>query len=109
MLDRDRDKLRIAGWAAASVVAVLLAARLLTGGGGQSGAAVTVDPAGASDGPASRASPGRPPSSQALVQVAGEVARPGVYRVPAGSRVTDAVARAGGLTRRADQAGGNLV
>jgi len=43
------------------------------------------------------------------VQVAGEVARPGVYRVPAGARVNEAVQRAGGLTRRADQAGVNLV
>ena len=46
---------------------------------------------------------------EVLVQVAGEVARPGVYRVPAGSRVNDAVTRAGGLTRKADQAGVNLV
>lgn len=43
------------------------------------------------------------------MQVAGEVARPGVYRVPAGARVNEAVQRAGGLTRRADQAGVNLV
>jgi competence protein ComEA len=107
----DREKLRMAGWVAAALVAVLLGARLLDAGGGGAAPAVAVDPAGAqtpasAGGSAATAGSG---GADLLVQVAGEVARPGVYRVPAGSRVTDAVARAGGLTRRADQAGVNLV
>lgn len=36
-----------------------------------------------------------------VVHVAGEVHDPGVYRLPAGSRVTDAVERAGGATSEA--------
>jgi competence protein ComEA len=32
------------------------------------------------------------------VTIAGEVARPGVYSLPAGSRVLDAISRAGGFT-----------
>jgi len=36
-----------------------------------------------------------------VVHVAGEVQDPGVYRIAAGSRVTDAVERAGGTTARA--------
>jgi competence protein ComEA len=36
-----------------------------------------------------------------VIHVAGEVADPGVYELPAGSRVTDAVERAGGPTSRA--------
>lgn len=118
----DREKLRLAGWAAAALVAVLLAVRLL-GGSGDGGAGVTVDPAGVATGSgaprgsdvsgAGAASGGSPSGgsagSELLVQVAGEVARPGVYRVPPGSRVQDAVAQAGGLTRKADQAGVNLV
>ncbi|MEW6472925.1 MAG: ComEA family DNA-binding protein [Actinomycetota bacterium] len=36
------------------------------------------------------------------VHVAGAVARPGLYHVPAGSRVADALARAGGKLPRAD-------
>jgi competence protein ComEA len=45
----------------------------------------------------------------AVVQVAGEVRRPGVYRVRAGRRVDHAVRMAGGATARADLTGVNLA
>ncbi len=44
-----------------------------------------------------------------VIDVAGEVGEPGVYRLPAGSRVTDAVQRAGGATAKGDLAQINLA
>jgi competence protein ComEA len=44
-----------------------------------------------------------------VVHVAGAVRRPGVYRLPAGSRVTDAVERAGGAASAGDANAINLA
>jgi competence protein ComEA len=44
-----------------------------------------------------------------VVDVTGAVARPGVYRMPAGSRVNDAVQRAGGASSKAELEAVNLA
>jgi competence protein ComEA len=49
------------------------------------------------------------PSPPVLVHVAGQVRKPGVVRLPAGSRVVDAVRAAGGLRRGGQLGGTNLA
>jgi len=48
-------------------------------------------------------------SIELYVHVSGAVRRPGLYRMKSGARVVDAVAAAGGFTRKADSAGVNLA
>jgi competence protein ComEA len=49
------------------------------------------------------------PPPQLVVHVVGAVRRPGLYRLRDGSRIADAVRRAGGATRRADLSLVNLA
>ncbi|AOX67867.1 hypothetical protein BJK06_15755 [Curtobacterium sp. BH-2-1-1] len=79
------------------------------GGGGDGPLSV----AGAPSAVPSRSPGGGPPSSSAaplvVVHVVGAVARPGVVTLPGGSRVSDAVERAGGARDDADLARLNLA
>ena len=59
-------------------------------------------PVVAASGAASAANLDLPSPPGLLVDVAGAVAHPGLYRLPRGDRVYDAVAAAGGLTSEAD-------
>jgi competence protein ComEA len=65
----------------------------------------TTTPAGAVPGTTTPADAGAP----VVVDIAGAVRRPGVYSVPAGARVIDAVRKAGGLSHRADPTAVNLA
>jgi competence protein ComEA len=94
----DRRKLELAGWALAAFVAVFLGARLLHRTEPEPAAAVPVS-----------TTPAAKPRSSLVVDVEGQVARPGLQRVPAGSRAGVAVDAAGGLTRHADPTAVNLA
>jgi competence protein ComEA len=104
MLD-DVDKGKLVLYAAAALLVLAIGLRLHAhGGGGAPVPSVALTPAprgAASESPAS--------ARELWVDVAGAVRRPGLYRVPAGSRVAAAVERAGGVSRRGDPVGVNLA
>ncbi|MFN8113987.1 MAG: ComEA family DNA-binding protein [Solirubrobacterales bacterium] len=100
------SRLQMAVFAAIGVVVLLLGIRAVRQPGTEppgAGATLAAEPVGGSGGAAS------PANGDVVVHVAGEVAEPGVYRLPAGSRVADAVERAGGPSGRGDPDAVNLA
>lgn len=85
---------------AAAVLLVLLVRHL--GGGSSAAASTTFAPVSA------RAA--KPAAAKLLViDVAGDVRRPGLYKLPSGSRIDDAIAAAGGATAKAQLDAVNLA
>jgi competence protein ComEA len=102
-------------WAAAAVLGTLAVVRMLDGGGGGGQGAplpVSVDRGGAAapaDGAGVAGRSGGGGAGAVYVHVAGRVRRPGLYRLPAGSRVATALERAGGPAHGASLAAVNLA
>jgi competence protein ComEA len=91
----DRDPRRLAAWAAAALILVVLSAWYLARSRPAADAAPPVAAAIAvkDDGG---------DGGRVIIDVAGAVKRPGVYRLSATQRVEDALKRAGGPARHAD-------
>lgn len=96
----DLSPRQLALYGLALLALIVLAAWYVGHGGGADAAAREPAPAIAVDGT---------PKGALVVHVAGAVRHPGVYRMRAGARVDDAVARAGGARRRADLSALNLA
>ena len=96
-------------WVVAAAVAVFALVRLL-GGGGEAAPPVSIED-GAARGAGDRSGANGPETGDSAatsaggglyVHVAGAVRKPGLLRLPSGTRVATALERAGGPTRRAD-------
>jgi competence protein ComEA len=99
LLQRRRLLLAAAG----SLALILLLGRFVLGAGTTTPAAPLPPP------PVAAAGVTGAPSSRVVVDVVGAVRRPGLYRLAQGSRIADAVTRAGGATGKADLAQVNLA
>jgi competence protein ComEA len=100
----ELSRTQVVVYAAVAIALLLVGARAIRGEGGGE-----VPFAAADSAPARGGFSVGGQSGDLVVDVTGAVRDPGVYRMPAGSRVNDAVARAGGAAPRAQLEAINLA
>jgi competence protein ComEA len=101
----ELSRSQVVVYAAIAVALLLVGARAVRGEGSAEPSFAAANTGGASSGSFSVSGQ----SSDLVVDVTGAVRRAGVYRMPAGSRVNDAVSRAGGPTSKAELEAVNLA
>ena len=100
----ELSRAQLAVYAALAVVALMLGSRWIRSGGESAAASSGFAAFESGDSSAASSTEGSafaPREGDLVVHVAGAVEDPGVFRMPSGSRVTDAIERAGGTTREA--------
>ena len=97
----EMSRAQLAVYAALAVVALMLGSRWIRSGGEAASAEPGSLPSFESSGSKSGDDSFEATGGDLVVHVAGAVADPGVYRMPTGARVTDAIKRAGGATAEA--------
>jgi len=102
----ELSRAQLAVYAALAVVALMLGSRWITSGGESAAASAGLqafesEGSSAPDASSSDGAAFEPTDGDLVVHVAGAVHDPGVFRMPPGSRVTDAIERAGGTTGEA--------
>src|SRR5688500_2579443 len=97
----ELSRAQLAVYAALAVVALMLGSRWIRSGGEDASASPGSEPFAAEGANGIGGEDFEATGGDLVVHVAGAVADPGVYRMPSGSRVTDAIDRAGGTSRDA--------
>ena len=116
----DLSRTQVVVWGAIAVALLFIGARAVRGESGEAGGASTYadyssddESGGYDDESESESEDGtfsvEGSGGDVVVDVTGAVEKPGVYRLPEGSRVDDAVQRAGGATGKADLDSLNLA
>jgi competence protein ComEA len=103
----ELSRVQVVVYAAVAVALLLVGARAIRQEGGTESSYAAGSPAASTSGGGGFTISGQ--AGDLVVDVTGAVARPGVYRLPAGSRVDDAVRRAGGAGPKAELEAVNLA
>lgn len=105
----ELSRTQVLVWGAIAVALLFIGARAVRGEDGGTSTYADYSSTGESESESESNFSVEGSGSDVVVDVTGAVAKPGVYRLPEGSRVEEAVQRAGGATREAELDSLNLA